>query len=91
MTSSPRSSDARDPLDGLPAVPLEVLCSAFPDAGVPACRRLQRLTQATCRTLMGLWQGVVRRTSEQPPLAPWGPSTRAQREVALRMARLWHD
>ena len=63
----------------------------FPGTTLVEARKLQRLVQDSTKALGCLWQGRVRGADEQPPLASWGSSTPVQKEVVLRLGRLWRE
>ena len=63
----------------------------FPGTTLVEARKLQRLVQDSTKALGCLWQGRIRGADEQPPLAAWGASTSAQKEVVLRLGRLWRE
>ena len=63
----------------------------FPGTTLVEARKLQRLVQDSTKALGCLWQGRIRGADEQPPLASWGSSTSVQKEVVLRLGRLWRE
>ena len=63
----------------------------FPGTSQVEARRLQRLAPESMTALGDLWRGRIREADEQPPLAPWGSSTLAQREVVLQLGCHQHE